>query len=127
MLSTGLLVWIVGWSGLEAHYFAILPREPNPSIGRVYPYNHHGIVFWQTRTEKRRLDLLFLGAWFLMLGGVSIAYWKDSASFAAPAPSLQLPKQFVRDRRVNSIAYRIGSRIRFAVSGKSRGDRPKKS
>jgi hypothetical protein len=125
LLSLGVLVWIVGWFGLEAHYFATLPREPNSSIGRVYPYNHHGIVFWQTQTEKRRLDLLEYVAWFLMLGGMSIAYWKDRTSFAAPTSSLRLPKGFVVERAENSIAYGMGSRIRFLVWGKWIGERPK--
>jgi drug/metabolite transporter superfamily protein YnfA len=126
MLSVGGIVLNVGWFGLESHYFATLPREPNPSIGRVYPYNHHGIVFWQTQTEKRRLDLLEYMGWFLILGGMSIAYWKDRSSFTAPAPSLRLPKGFVVERSEDSIAYRMGARMRSLLWGKRGGELPKR-
>ena len=58
----GILVGLIGLAGivwtasLWFEYQRTLPRHPDPVLGRVYPLNVHGIVVYQTRAERNRLD-----------------------------------------------------------------------
>ena len=50
------LAGILWTSSLWYQYQSTLPRRPDPVAGRVYPLNVHGIVVYQTRDERNRLD-----------------------------------------------------------------------
>jgi hypothetical protein len=39
-------------------YQATLPRHPDQAAGNIYPLNVHGIVVYQTRDQRDRLDKL---------------------------------------------------------------------
>ena len=39
------------------YYYDILPRSPQPNVGRTYPINMHGVITYGTRQERRRLNL----------------------------------------------------------------------
>ena len=41
-------------------YSRTLPREPQPSIGRVLTLNNHGTIVFLTREEDSRLTWLFV-------------------------------------------------------------------
>ena len=42
-------------------YGRTLPKEPQPSIGRIIKLNNHGTVVFLTRDEDSRLTWLFTG------------------------------------------------------------------
>ena len=70
------------YSGLISNqYLHTLPRQPNPDAHRVYPRNIHGIVVFQTYSEREYLDALCDGsiaAFFvgLILLGFEDALWR---------------------------------------------------
>lgn len=50
---------LMGWlwaGGLYNRYHGMLPRQPDAVAGRIYPLNAHGIVVYQTREERDRLN-----------------------------------------------------------------------
>ena len=65
-----------GWAALSTGYLDSLPRSPNVAEGRIYAFNYHGLVFYQTHAEKVRLEALLYGAIFLAAAGLSIAAFK---------------------------------------------------
>jgi hypothetical protein len=55
------LIGLTGWlsaAALTFHYQSKLPRHPDAATGNIYPLNVHGIVVYQTRDERNRLDAL---------------------------------------------------------------------
>jgi hypothetical protein len=60
--------------GLIVHYSNVLPRTPQPQLGRIYPINNHGTVVYLTEHEQSELTLLFFAAFgFGISGGVLFA------------------------------------------------------
>jgi hypothetical protein len=45
-------------SNVWYQYQATLPRHPDQATGNIYPLNVHGIVVYQTRDQRDRLDRL---------------------------------------------------------------------
>src|SRR5208283_3260383 len=45
-------------SNVWYQYQACLPRRPDHATGSIYPLNVHGIVVYQTRDQRNRLDRL---------------------------------------------------------------------
>ena len=76
LMASSLIVWVLGYGGLQETYFDKLPRQPNAATGHVYPYNYHGIVLYETRDEQRRLEFMEYAAGFLSAAGVFIAIFK---------------------------------------------------
>jgi hypothetical protein len=70
------IIAMLAWAALSTGYFETLPRSPNFAEGRIYPFNYHGLVFYQTYAEKIRLDALLYAAIFLAVAGLSIAAFK---------------------------------------------------
>ena len=68
LLATSVLIFVIGYMGLTASYFNSHPRHPDPTMGRIYPYNYHEIVVYQTRAEQRLLDI-FAYSPFVLFGG----------------------------------------------------------
>ena len=85
LCAAGMIIWLFAWS-IEYQYIKTLPRSPNPSIGRVYPYNYHGIVLWRSRAEKRTVDSLEYLSVFLFLGGALIAVLKCKVPLTVERP-----------------------------------------
>lgn len=84
-------------TGLWSHYLHVLPRVADPTIGRVYPRNIHGIVVFQTHAEKLRLDLIddiSISVFFagLIIGGLEERHWKRTAGRNIPS----MPKAWDR-------------------------------
>ena len=52
----GLPGWIYSTS-IWGEYLHTLPRSPDPSVGRVFALNIHGIVVFQNHTDQLRLNL----------------------------------------------------------------------
>jgi hypothetical protein len=75
LLASSILA-MFGWAALSTRYLDSLPRFPNVAEGRIYPFNYHGLVFYQTHAEKLRLDALLYAAIFLVAAGLSIAAFK---------------------------------------------------
>jgi hypothetical protein len=47
------------WSGFIWYaYQSTLPHHPDQVAGRVYPLNVHGVVVYQTREERDRLNVI---------------------------------------------------------------------
>jgi hypothetical protein len=67
---------------LATSYYEAHPRQADPSTGRTYPYNYHGIVVYQTRNEQRLLDGLFVVPFFLAGAGILISVVKCGEKFA---------------------------------------------
>jgi hypothetical protein len=76
MLASSVVVFAIGYAGLATHYFNTRPHNPDPSTGRIYGYNYHGIVVYLTDTEQHRLDLFTYLPIFLFGGGTLIAVGK---------------------------------------------------
>lgn len=55
----GVALGILGIAGLlwtfgrESYKAASFPRSPDPAVGRIFPDNVHGIVIYETRSQKR--------------------------------------------------------------------------
>ena len=113
LLSSALLVGLFAWS-IESAYIYTLPREPNSAIGRVFPYNYHGIVLWRTQKEKTQVDSLEYASMLLFVGGALIAIFKCKVPFRSEnaAPTLKLPKEFASKRNDYAAAFRWGQRVR---------------
>lgn len=69
------VAWACWFYMLWYHYYDILPRSPQPSIGRIYPINMHGFTKYATRNELSHIntteDIFF--AWiaiWLLVGGI---------------------------------------------------------
>lgn len=61
-------------AGLVVHYSNVLPRTPQPQLGRTYPINNHGTVVYLTEHEQSELTWLFFAAFaFAISGGVLFA------------------------------------------------------
>ena len=78
----GLLGWIWTYE-LWDQYFQYLPRSPNPATGSIYPLNIHGVVVYQTLSERSHLDKwnhwsfgIFLCG--MVLGGIHQWRWGQS-------------------------------------------------
>jgi hypothetical protein len=67
---------ITMWAGLATGYLNELPRTPDVPAGRIYPFNYHGFVFYQTHAEKLRLDALLYSFILLAACGLLIAGFK---------------------------------------------------
>jgi hypothetical protein len=53
------LIAVVGimWGDhLSSKYWATLPRQPDAVAGRIHPRNIHGVVVYQTRAQRDRID-----------------------------------------------------------------------
>jgi hypothetical protein len=67
-----LIVWLIAFVGimwasyLSSTYQATLPRYPDPVAGRIYPRNIHGVVVYQTRDQRDRIDRIEY-SWIVML------------------------------------------------------------
>jgi len=55
LLALADLIWT---SHVWYQYQATLPRHPDTARGNIYPLNVHGIVVYQTRDQRDRLDRL---------------------------------------------------------------------
>jgi hypothetical protein len=112
LCAAAVLLWLFAWS-MEYQYIETLPRQPNPSVGRIYPYNYHGIVLWRTLAEKTRVNLLEYLSFVLFLAGALIADLKCKVSLFPEKPALriELPTGFSRKRKGTS-AYRLGLKVR---------------
>jgi len=69
------VAWACWYYMLWYHYYDILPRSPQPSIGRIYPINMHGFTKYATRKELRHIDTTedIFFAWIaigLLVGGI---------------------------------------------------------
>lgn len=81
----GVALGILGIAGLlwtfgrESYKAASFPRSSDPAVGRVFPDNIHGIVIYETRSQKRDSDFIEVTS-FSMLGlslVLSLVYrWK---------------------------------------------------
>jgi hypothetical protein len=60
-------------------YYDMLPRSPQPGVGRVWSVNMHGVIGYATRKEKSRLDDSFYLAAFLMNFGIVGCALTDSS------------------------------------------------
>jgi len=67
----GLLILLYGGS-IWNDYLHNLPRTPDPTSGRVFPRNIHGIVIFQTHSEKLRLDLIDNIGWVIFMLGMLV-------------------------------------------------------
>ena len=70
-------------------YLDTLPRAPDPTRARVYPRNIHGIVVFQTHSEKLRLDLtenVASGVFMLgmLIGALEERHWRRTAGKDIP-------------------------------------------
>jgi hypothetical protein len=94
LMVPGLAVWI--YSGtIWNQYIHTLPRTPDQAIGRMYPRNIHGVVVFQTRAERLRLDLtqdIAIGTFFLglLIGAIEDRYWPRTAGKNLPS----MPKEW---------------------------------
>jgi hypothetical protein len=62
------------YAGLIVHYSNVLPRTPQPQLGRIYPINNHGTVVYLTEHEQSELTWLsFAALGFGISGGVLFA------------------------------------------------------
>jgi hypothetical protein len=73
------LAAFAGWiwtAGLYYRYQGTLPRHPDPGRGNVYPLNVHGIVVYQTRDERNRLNEgLYISISLALVSGlISVIY-----------------------------------------------------
>lgn len=74
-------------------YLTTLPRTLDPTTGRVYPRNIHGIVVYQTHAEELRLELTENIAWGvfmlgMLVGSLEERHWRRTAGKIVP----QMPK-----------------------------------
>lgn len=70
-------------------YLKELPRSPNPTTGRIYPRNIHGIIVYQTHAEQLRLDLMdeiSTGVFFagLIIGAIEEKHWRKTGGKNLP-------------------------------------------
>lgn len=70
-------------------YLDTLPRAPDQTTGRVYARNIHGIVVFQTRDEKLRLDIAENIAWGvfmlgMLIGALEERRWRRTAGKNIP-------------------------------------------
>jgi hypothetical protein len=70
------ILMMFAWAGVSTGYLGTLPRSPDAAAGRIYPFNYHGLVFYQTYAEKIRLDALLYAAILMAAVGLSIAAFK---------------------------------------------------
>jgi hypothetical protein len=91
----GIFLFLVGfggglWAGaLFYQYQGTLPRRPAPASGRVYPLNVHGIVVYQTRAERNRLDeILYSSIAILAASGLMAAIHQKKFGRRATPPKL---------------------------------------
>ncbi|MGO9517739.1 MAG: hypothetical protein ACLPND_11890 [Candidatus Korobacteraceae bacterium] len=88
LMVPALAVWLytgVIWN----RYLNTLPRVPDPTTGRVYPLNIHGVVVFQTHAEKLRLDLtdyISFGVFALggLIGAIEERHWRRTAGKNIP-------------------------------------------
>lgn len=68
-----ILVWIslATWIYIYNHYERTSPSDPDPSIGRVYPERHIGVVFYLTSGERNLLRGLMAGGFLSFLLGAA--------------------------------------------------------
>ncbi len=58
----GIAVGLVGLAGILwtaaiwNQYLTMLPRQPAPEMGNIYPLNIHGIIVYQTQQERDRRE-----------------------------------------------------------------------
>ena len=51
---------VMMWAArVEFQYQAVLPRRADPTNGSLYPLNVHGIVVYQTKDQRDRLNRLW--------------------------------------------------------------------
>ncbi len=89
LMMPALLAWIYA-TGLESDYAKVLPRLPNPTVGRVYPRNIHGVVVFQTYAERMKVNLtegISIGVFFvgLLIGGLEERHWKRTSPKGIPS------------------------------------------
>ena len=73
VLLVSSIIAMFGWATLSTSYLNSLSRSPNVAEGRIYPFNYHGFVFYQTQAEKICLDAFVYAAIFLAAAaGLSI-------------------------------------------------------
>jgi hypothetical protein len=70
------IIMTIAWAGLSTDYLDRLPRSADVATERIYPFNYHGLVFYQTYAEKVRLDALLYVAASLAAAGLSIVVFK---------------------------------------------------
>jgi len=67
----GLTCWL--WTAaIWFRYSDILPRSPNPTTGSVYPLNIHGIVVYETLSERSRLENWTHLSWGMLVLAVAL-------------------------------------------------------
>jgi len=76
VLVASSIMMMFTWAALSTDYLNRLPHSPNVADGRIYPFDYHGLVFYQTHAEKVRLDALLYAAIVLAAVGLSIAAFK---------------------------------------------------
>lgn len=59
--------------GLSNHEVSTLPRTPEPTAGNVCPRDIHGIVIYETRSEKKLYEELEVGSFLIF--GTSFLLW----------------------------------------------------
>ena len=93
-LGVGLfLTALAGWLWCAAtafQYQQSLPRHPEPEAGRVYPLNVHGIVVYQTRYERDRLDHSFYASIAAVaVSGILAAFYQKKFRRPPSPPSMR--------------------------------------
>ena len=76
MLAGSVIIFVIGYAGLSAYYFSARPHNPDPSAGRIYGYNYHGIPVYLTDNEEHLLDFFTYLPAFLFGVGTLIAIVK---------------------------------------------------
>ena len=61
---------------LNSHYANVLPKQPEPNVGRIYVLNVHGTIVYLTAQENSLLTYLQFGA--LGCGICGGLLWKRS-------------------------------------------------
>lgn len=75
VLAFGVFGWLIY---TQRQYAAVMPRKPDSTTGRIYPYTAHRFHVYVTRQEADRGRLAeFLGPFALIcaVGGVSLLRW----------------------------------------------------
>jgi hypothetical protein len=67
-------------------YQATLPRRPDTATGNLYPLNVHGIVVYQTRDQRDRLDRLDYSSFGLMILAFAVGFIHTKKFGVPPTP-----------------------------------------
>ena len=82
------LAGLIVSASLSAHYLDVMPRSPVPTENRIIPREVHGVTFYQTPEEDRRLNFIeyssvgIFGVG-LVLGVLYLEMWGSSQSKSA--------------------------------------------